>query len=751
MKFGSNLKRLVSKQWRVYYMDYDLLKRLLKESSFTEQEEAAFVEALDRELARVRYFRDIKIDEVSRRISYNSQALVLIFKKKRALRDVSPGQPNLTGVSEEELRERLKVVEEQLNDAINDIQQLGSFDRLNYTGFAKIIKKHDKHTEFVLRDLYHDKLYALSTTQQQYDAKLAEISHLLHVMREEGDLDQALQNLTADATAEETKAGTREMHFEMRTRKFWVHPDDAMAVKAHIIQHMPIRLVGKDSLVSSIYLDNENFEMYSGRIEHLESGETFRLRWYGRDPVTPQTIVYIERKTLQDDFWHSSGANDSEATQKDRFPIPASKMNDFLSGRLSPDEIVELQEEKLSDAERIHLRSFVEDVQRTIISRQLKPVLRTAYARVAFQAGSTSSSVGSSAGGYRSGSGAGSEESAAHSFIGGGIRMSLDTEVLMVREDRLPRDDSSVGGRLENDWKRSDEGVYPFNKLPPSEVTRLRFAILEVKLDEGVPVPKWLNAFFRSEMLQEVARFNKYLHGIGYFHFQRVNSLPFWINEADREVIRIGGVGFFSPRFGKGSGTILEEVASEDVDAADMGGPSWNANVANKSLHDLDSIDVERDELRDHDTESDNIATAYYDKMKNRMWADLLGLQNSSLVARDEFSLTNGKAIVLPTRTEPKTVFANERTFLTWLHFCIVLSALALGLLNFGDSVSVSAGFIFTFVAVIFMVYSLYLYLWRAHKIHIRDPGPYDDLYGPTFLVGVLFLAISINVAQQFA
>ncbi|KAI8809297.1 VTC domain-containing protein, partial [Cladochytrium replicatum] len=695
-KFGSTFKRLVSKQWRVYYLDYDLLKRLLKESSFTEQEEAAFVEALDRELARVRYFRDIKIDEVSRRISYNSQALVLIFKKKRALRDVAPGQPNLTGVSEEELRERLK--------------QLGSFDRLNYTGFAKIIKKHDKHTEFVLRDLYHDKLYALSTTQQQYDAKLAEISHLLHIMREEGDLDEVLHNLTADATAEEEKSGKREMHFERRTRKFWVHPDDAMAVKAHIIQHMPIRLVGKDSLVSSIYLDNENFEMYSSRIEHLESGETFRLRWYGRDPVTPETVVYVERKTLQDENWHSN-----------RFPIPASKMNDILSGHLSPDEIVELREDKLSDAERIHLRSFIEDVQRTIITRQLKPVLRTAYARVAF-----------------------------HSLVSGGVRMSLDTEVLMVREDRLPREDGSLGGRFENNWKRDDEGIYPFNRLPPSEVSRLRFAILEVKLDEAVPVPKWLNGFFRSEMLQEVARFNKYLHGIGYFHFQRVNSLPFWINEADREVIRIGGAGFFSQRFGKGSAKIREEVGLERV-YADMAGPSWNANVTKITSQDLDSIAVERDEAGEQDVESERLASAYYDKMKNRMWADLLGLQSSSPQARNQFSLFNGKAIVFPTRMEPKTVFANERTFLTWLHFCIVLSALALGLLNFGDLVSVSAGFIFTFVAVIFMVYALYLFLWRAHKIQIRDPGPHDDLYGPTFLVGVLFVAVSINVALQFA
>ncbi|KAI8902911.1 hypothetical protein BC833DRAFT_571089 [Globomyces pollinis-pini] len=110
----------------------------------------------------------------------------------------------------------------------------------------------------------------------------------------------------------------------------------------------------------------------------------------------------------------------------------------------------------------------------------------------------------------------------------------------------------------------------------------------------------------------------------------------------------------------------------------------------------------------------------------------------------------NNKRIVIPVRVEPKVFFANERTFLSWLHFCIVLGGLALGLLNFGDAVGQIAGVMFTVVAMMFMFYALFLFQWRADKIRNRDAGPYDDRVGPSVLVLVLFLAISANFYLKF-
>ncbi|KAI8358258.1 hypothetical protein B0O80DRAFT_382917 [Mortierella sp. GBAus27b] len=109
-----------------------------------------------------------------------------------------------------------------------------------------------------------------------------------------------------------------------------------------------------------------------------------------------------------------------------------------------------------------------------------------------------------------------------------------------------------------------------------------------------------------------------------------------------------------------------------------------------------------------------------------------------------------GKRIALPVRVEPKVFFANERTFLSWLNFTVLLGTLAIGLLNFGDRVGkISAG-IFTFVAMAIMIYALVTFHWRADRIRKRLPGPYDDRFGPTVLCFFILAAVLINFGLRF-
>jgi uncharacterized membrane protein YidH (DUF202 family) len=104
-----------------------------------------------------------------------------------------------------------------------------------------------------------------------------------------------------------------------------------------------------------------------------------------------------------------------------------------------------------------------------------------------------------------------------------------------------------------------------------------------------------------------------------------------------------------------------------------------------------------------------------------------------------------GKRIALPTRVEPKVFFANERTFLSWLNFTVILGGLAVGLLNFGDSVGrISAG-LFTLVAMAAMIYALFTFHWRAKSIRVRGQGGFDDRIGPTVLAIALLAAVVVN------
>jgi uncharacterized membrane protein YidH (DUF202 family) len=104
-----------------------------------------------------------------------------------------------------------------------------------------------------------------------------------------------------------------------------------------------------------------------------------------------------------------------------------------------------------------------------------------------------------------------------------------------------------------------------------------------------------------------------------------------------------------------------------------------------------------------------------------------------------------GKRIALPTRVEPKVFFANERTFLSWLNFTVILGGLAVGLLNFGDKIGqISAG-LFTLVAMMAMAYAVVTFHWRAKSIRQRGQGGFDDRFGPTVLAIALFFAVAIN------
>jgi uncharacterized membrane protein YidH (DUF202 family) len=115
------------------------------------------------------------------------------------------------------------------------------------------------------------------------------------------------------------------------------------------------------------------------------------------------------------------------------------------------------------------------------------------------------------------------------------------------------------------------------------------------------------------------------------------------------------------------------------------------------------------------------------------------------LYTRHSLTVTPGKRIALPTRVEPKVFFANERTFLSWLNFTVILGGLAIGLLNFGDKVGkISAG-LFTLVAMMAMVYALFTFHWRARSIRMRGQGGFDDRLGPTILTITLFAAVIVN------
>lgn len=108
---------------------------------------------------------------------------------------------------------------------------------------------------------------------------------------------------------------------------------------------------------------------------------------------------------------------------------------------------------------------------------------------------------------------------------------------------------------------------------------------------------------------------------------------------------------------------------------------------------------------------------------------------------------TDLKLRKMPIKVEPKVYFANERTFLAWLHTSVILAAASVSIVAFADQNPYSQmyGIMLLPVSIAFIIYALRQYTHRAKMIRRLEPGPYEDLWGPTVLSLMLMMAILAN------
>ena len=100
----------------------------------------------------------------------------------------------------------------------------------------------------------------------------------------------------------------------------------------------------------------------------------------------------------------------------------------------------------------------------------------------------------------------------------------------------------------------------------------------------------------------------------------------------------------------------------------------------------------------------------------------------------------------VPVKIDPKVFFANERTFLAWLHVSVILAGASVAIVAFTDSHSPGPGALYGVillpVSIAFIVYAMIQYTRRASMIRRKSPGPYMDVAGPTVLTVILMLSI---------
>jgi SPX domain protein involved in polyphosphate accumulation/uncharacterized membrane protein YidH (DUF202 family) len=765
-------------------------------------------------------FQVVKLGEIHRRVESLDQRV----KKLRQEGIVAHAEDDDEATAEEEEKADLplayQMIEDEVNQVLEEVNELARFTRLNYSGFLKIIKKHDKHTNYVLKPMFMVRLNARPFYRENFDDLILQLSRLYDVVRN-GGRDPAERAAAA--------GGSGAQNFVRRTTKYWVHPDNVLELKFYVLKYLPVLLFqaskttgtmsmadgpssAPDPAISSVYFDNENLDLYQGRLEKTEGAEAIRFRWYG--PVTNNEI-FIERKTHREDWT-------GETSVKQRFPIKEKHVNAFMRGEYTLDKtIAKMRASSTRKPEEIDaLETLANEIQASIHNKNLKPTMRTFYNRTAFQLPGDAT-----------------------------VRISLDTELSLIRED-------SVDGtaRAGDNWRRTDVGThYPFPHLPDTEICRFPYAILEVKLqtEMGTDPPNWVTNLVQSHLVEEVPKFSKFIHGCATLLEPHVQLLPFWLPQMDKDIKK-------RPKM-MSRGSLLSASRPQSREVSRTNSRAGSPSVSDRGrrrrseggLDDHDAIEVivddgrhEADDARamaalstsprqgrdylsnklrqetvDQKQPSDNRSKKYYrsrdhydddvervpllgqsssstaggarnlrsassptrsiasstssSRRRRRRYRGGLSGRFSSAVRRvfgvgsrssssgrrrspsRHISIaptaTTNKRVAVPVRVEPKVFFANERTFLSWVHFAVVLGGLALGLLNFGDKVGRTAGVIFTIISMGILVYALYLYIWRSNRIRAREPGPYDDRVGPAVLVGVILTAVIINFYLKFS
>ena len=229
MKFGEHLRKALIKNYSFYYISYDDLKHQLKKGlkdndyQWSNELEEEFLAALEVELDKVYSFTKVKNTEVNRRIKELEK---YVYEVVDALQRFQNNDPAVKNPPQEQDFEDL---EQELSDIIADVHDLAKFTRLNYTGFQKIVKKHDKTTKFNLKPIFQARLNHKPFYKDNYDNLIVKLSKLYDLVRTRGNPVKG-----------DSSAGGSQQNFVRQTTKYWVHPENITELKLIILKHLRV-------------------------------------------------------------------------------------------------------------------------------------------------------------------------------------------------------------------------------------------------------------------------------------------------------------------------------------------------------------------------------------------------------------------------------------------------------------------------------------------------------------------------------
>ncbi|KAK8094474.1 VTC domain-containing protein [Apiospora hydei] len=717
MRFGKTLQQSVYEPWKGQYMDYAKLKNLLREDrkdddqAWTEEDENQFCdEIFNVQLDKVAKFQEKELDALKDRIEVAFEKL-----KEMAPTDDKP-KSDITNT-------RLKELKAELDAITNEVKELKKYSSANYTGFLKIVKKHDRKRgdRYKVRPLMRLTLSNRGlNSESAYTPLLKKLSTMYYII--DSHLEEGEQQQLPDLEHQE------EVHNgeKYTAHKFWVHPDNLLEVKALIGRRLPALVYSnssskevdgsEDPSITSLYFDSSKFDLYTRKVERQTDTSSLRLRWYGQLSTKPD--ILIEQKII-----HENGSSEEK-----KFNIKDKYIKSFIDGDYKMEKTVEKMERQGQEAEQIEAFRKV--------AGELQEFLGQTTPRAAFQKPADDR-----------------------------VRVAIDSNIAFVREDTLDKDRPCRDPRQ---WHRTDidnsNMTYPFANINQSEVSKFPYSVLEIKIKEDAnrKRPAWVEDLMASHLVHSAPRFSKFAHGVASLFEDYVNNLPFWLSDLETDIRKDPHKAFEEEEQRKARRAENEQVvgsflgkqpgsSSYKPAASSPIGKSYMSERVAAEADAARPANVVRDESQeDTATEGDHnygtsssvfpgFSIASYARFKRDR--DRAKLPEG--VVEPKTWLKNAG----PLQIEPKVWLANERTFLKWQHICILLGSLAVGLYTAAGEnfLAECMGIAYIAIAVMAGIWGYFMLHRRRNMIVERSGKDFDNLIGPLCVSVALMIALILN------
>lgn len=745
MHFSRTLKNAVYGPWKGEYLDYAKLKQLLREDrpeddgkSWTEDDESRFVEELvNSQLEKVNAFQEKTYKSLQERIAACEEKLEDSQSPEKD-QESADAEKQKEPVSKEELQSILK----ELDGISRELNELEKYSRINFTGFLKAAKKHDRRrgTNYKVRPLLQVRLAALPFNSEDYSPLLYRLSALYAYVRQKLDgTSERPQSLNS-----ESKNGSE----RYTSHKFWVHHENLLEVKTYILRRLPVLVYNpqtsrdvqsgqSDPTITSLYFDSPQLSLYDKKTIKTSGASSLRLRWTGQLEDKPH--IMMEKKTVDDN-------GDSDEV---RFPIKDKYIQSFINGDYKMEKTVEkLRVRGGTDGNGASdLQSSVEEIQSFIRDNELQPVLRANYTRTAFQVPGDSR-----------------------------VRISIDTDLALIREDAL---DSDRPCRSPDDWHRGDIDrlglKYPFSEIRLGEISRFPHALLEIKVKESSSkkANEWIKDLISSHLLKEEPRFSKFVHGVAVLFEDYVNSFPFWLSDLETNIRKDPETAFQEDQDKKARQAENEAAVGSFVGSKSassfkraVGSPAGKKplDTGRQQQEQSASAGGEDDILREDTQPADEETNPHPPEEPHH--GVLSGLLSLSPFSNSKYARAHrrhhepvelppgvrhpGKLIkdMNPVKVEPKVWLANQRTFIKWQHVSVLLATLSLGLYNAaGEDNGVARGLavVYTAIALFAGGWGWWMYVTRSQMIRDRSGKDFDNVLGPIVVCLGLVVALLLN------